>query len=129
MSQSLLFRGFTVVALLGVTAAARAEDAAFFERQVLPILKQNCFKCHGEGKLRGGLRLTSREGLLKGGDSGPAVSLDKPEQSRLLQAINYRDSLEMPPTGKLPQAKIDVLTRWVKAGAPWTPSATKTAEA
>src|SRR5262245_1396069 len=123
-----------VVAWLGVAAAIgaaqppTAEQAALFDKQVLPILKQHCFKCHGDGKVRGGLRLTSRENLLKGGDSGPAITLDKPEASRLLQAINYKDGLEMPPTGKLPQDKIDVLTRWVKAGAPWTGTA-KTAEA
>ena len=104
-----------------------AVDAAFFDKQVLPILRQHCFKCHGDGKVRGGLRLISRENVLKGGDSGPAVVLEKPETSRLLQAINYKDGLEMPPDGKLPQKKIDVLTRWVKAGAPWTPGA-KTAE-
>jgi hypothetical protein len=123
----------TVFALLGVAAPVRAqespsaEQAAFFDKQVRPILQQHCFKCHGDGKVRGGLRLTSRENVLKGGDSGPAVVLDKPETSRLLQAINYKDGLEMPPDGKLPQAKIDVLTRWIKAGAPWTPGA-KTAE-
>jgi hypothetical protein len=123
----------TVFALLGVAWLVRAqepatvEQAALFDKQVRPILQQHCFKCHGGGKVRGGLRLTSRENVLNGGDSGPAVALDKPETSRLLQAINYRDGLEMPPDGKLPQAKIDVLTRWVKAGVPWTPSA-KTAE-
>src|SRR5262249_35601206 len=66
-------------------------DAAFFDKQVLPILRQHCFKCHGDGKVRGGLRLTSRETLLKGGESGPAVTPDRPEASRLLQAINYKD--------------------------------------
>ncbi len=98
-----------------------AEDLAFFEKEVRPILEKNCFKCHGGGdKLRGGLRLTSRENVLKGGDGGPVVLLDKPEASRLLKAINYQD-LEMPPTGQLPQRDIDTLTRWVKAGLPWTP--------
>jgi hypothetical protein len=114
--------------LAGCALSARAQDAAYFEKEVRPILTQHCFKCHGEGKARGGLRLTSRESLLAGGDSGPVVALDKPETSRLLQAINYRDGLEMPPDGKLPQGKIDLLTRWVKAGAPWSPGAGKTAE-
>src|SRR5262249_33599756 len=114
--------------LFGCALPARAQDSAYFEKQVQPILKQHCFKCHGDGKLRGGLRLTSRESLLKGGDSGPAVTLDKPELSRLLHAINYKNGLEMLPDGKLPQEKIDVLTRWVKAGVPWTPGATKAAD-
>jgi hypothetical protein len=110
------------------TKPSGGADAAFFDKQVLPILRQHCFKCHGDGKVRGGLRLTSRETLLKGGDSGPAVTPEKPEASRLLQAINYKDGLEMPPDGKLPHEKIDVLTRWVKAGAPWAPAAGKPAE-
>jgi hypothetical protein len=103
-------------------AAARTatpDEIAFFEKEVLPVLKANCFKCHGDGKIRGGLRLTTREMTLKGGDTGPAVSLDKPETSPLLQAINYKDGMEMPPTGKLAQKDIDVLTKWVKAGLPY----------
>lgn len=95
------------------------DQLAFFERDVAPILKANCISCHGgEKKIQGGLRLTSRESLLKGGESGPAVSLETPEESTLLDAINYR-SLEMPPKGKLPQSQIDVLTNWVKTGSPW----------
>src|SRR5262245_14647990 len=96
-----------------------ATDGAFFEKDVLPILKDHCFKCHGEGKVRGGLRLTSREAILEGGEQGPAVSLKSPESSRLLQAINHRDGLEMPPKGKLAPKQIEMLTRWVKAGLPW----------
>jgi hypothetical protein len=101
-----------------------AEEVAFFEKDVQPILKANCLKCHGgEAKIRGGLRLTSRDSVLKGGDTGAAVSLDKPEESLLLKAIRYQDGLEMPPSGKLPPAAVETLTRWVKAGLPWTPAA------
>src|SRR5262245_39166591 len=127
-----LLRALVVLPLL-LGPAARAEDGdesgkqspaarvAFFEKDVLPLLKANCYKCHGGGKPRGGLRLTSREAILKGGDTGPAVSLDKPDESLLLKAVHYRDGLEMPPTGKLPAKDIDTLTRWVRAGLPWTP--------
>jgi mono/diheme cytochrome c family protein len=94
------------------------EGAAFFEARVRPILQSRCLTCHGGAKVKSGLSLTSREALLKGGDRGPAVSLDDPESSLLLQAVNRRD-LEMPPKGKLAQSEIDVLARWVKMGAPW----------
>jgi hypothetical protein len=57
--------------------------------------------------------------LLRGGNAGPAVSLEKPEASLLLRAINH-DELKMPPKGKLAGAQIDTLTRWVKAGVPWS---------
>src|SRR5258708_21720331 len=80
----------------------------FFEKEVQPILKVRCLKCHGaEEKIRGGLRLSSRAALLKGGDQGPAVELEKPAESLLIQAINY-DGLEMPPSGKLPKSEIAV---------------------
>ncbi len=119
-----------VVLLAGSTLTARGaapppgqkQEADFFEKKVLPILQAKCFKCHGGSRQRGGLSLASRKGLLLGGDRGPAVSLKKPAESLLLEAINYRDGLEMPPSGKLPGQEIDVLTRWVKAGAPWPES-------
>ena len=99
------------------TKSFTAADIDFYEKEVRPVLQANCFKCHGGGdKLKGGLRLTDRDSVLKGGDSGPAVLLDKPGNSRLLQAINWKDGLEMPPKGKLPAAAITVLTRWVEAG-------------
>jgi len=127
-----------LLALLGVSPA-RADDAGkpakpftprqvrFYETDVRPILKAHCLKCHGEGpKIRGGFRLDSRAAVLRGGDLGPAVSLREPEQSRLLEAIRYED-LEMPPAGKLPVHEIDVLTRWVKDGLPWTAESWKAA--
>ena len=96
------------------------QQVAFFESQVRPILKARCLKCHGEGpKLKGGLRLDSREAVLRGGDLGPAVSLSEPKESRLLQAIRYEE-IEMPPSGKLPASEIDILTQWVNAGVPWS---------
>src|SRR5262249_50104625 len=101
---------------------------AFFEKQVLPILKTRCFKCHGGDKVRGGLRLTSRAAVIKGGDSGPAVDLQNPNASRLLRAITFQDGLEMPPNGQPLPKQIDVLTRWVTLRAPWPPNAIAVAQ-
>jgi hypothetical protein len=99
------------------------DQIEFFEKQVQPILKGRCHKCHGaEEKIRGGLRLTSREKVLKGGDQGAAVDLENPRDSLLIQAINY-DGLKMPPSGKLPKGEIDTLTKWVALGLPWSPAA------
>jgi Protein of unknown function (DUF1553)/Protein of unknown function (DUF1549)/Planctomycete cytochrome C len=95
-----------------------SDGIAFFEAKVRPILQGRCVDCHGGGKVKGGLDLTSRQGLLKGGDSGPAVSLEAPGESLLVDAINHRE-LKMPPKGKLPQAELDTLGRWVEMGAPW----------
>ncbi len=97
-----------------------AEQIKFFEAEVKPILVENCFKCHGaKGAPKGGLTLTSRKGLLKGGDTGSSVSLESPSESILLEAVNY-EGYEMPPSGKLPANKIATLTKWVEMGVPWT---------
>jgi hypothetical protein len=96
----------------------RAARERFFEQKVRPLLAENCYACHGTRKQKGGLRLDSREAILKGGESGPAVVPGKPAESRLVEAINY-DGLEMPPTGKLAPEKVAVLARWVSLGAPW----------
>src|SRR5262245_24794786 len=113
---------FAVCVLVGpATACAKdftPEALAFYEKEVLPLLKANCYKCHGDGKSKGKLSLESRDAILKGGDNGPAVDLGKPNESKLLTAINYKDGLEMPPTGKLKPEQIELLTRWVNAGLP-----------
>src|SRR6516164_3591158 len=99
------------------------EQVEFFEKQVRPVLRARCLKCHGgEEKIRGGLKLTSRAAVLKGGDQGAAVNLKEPAESLLLQAINY-DGLEMPPSGKLPKAEIEILTKWVEQRLPWSAGA------
>lgn len=112
-------------ALLAATVSAEpkrsftAEEVGFYEKQVLPILKDQCFKCHSGKKARGGLRLDSRAAILKGGDLGPAVLFDRLDASPLVKAIHFRDNLEMPPDGKLPAEKIDVLMRWLRLGMPY----------
>ncbi|MEO6809294.1 MAG: PSD1 and planctomycete cytochrome C domain-containing protein, partial [Isosphaeraceae bacterium] len=93
-------------------------EVTFFETEVRPLLAENCLKCHGPKKQRGGLRLDSRAAVLAGGDSGPVVVPGKPADSLLVEAINY-GGLEMPPTGKLDDAKRAALTRWIEMGAPW----------
>jgi mono/diheme cytochrome c family protein len=99
-------------------------DAKFFDQQVLPILKANCFSCHGgEPKIKGGLNLTTRAGLLAGGDSGPAFDAADPKASRLLTAIRYEGEYDMPPKGKLAGSQIATLTHWVVGGAPYAEQA------
>jgi hypothetical protein len=109
---------------VGVTAAGvRADEGVeFFESRVRPVLVEKCFGCHSSQakKLKGGLRLDSREGVLKGGDSGAAIVVGAPEKSRLIEAISYKNvDLSMPPKEKLSVGQIADLTAWVKMGAPW----------
>ena len=96
------------------------EQTAFFENEVLPLLQRQCFSCHGgQPVVEGEFRITSRAGLLEGGELGPAVDLDDPKAGELLAAINY-ESLEMPPDGKLPAEQIAVLSKWIHMGLPWS---------
>ena len=102
--------------------AFSAADLEFFEKNVRPVLVAHCYECHSakSDELEGGLRLDFRGGHLKGGDTGAAIVPGKPEKSRLVTAISYKDvDLQMPPDSKLPAAKIAALTEWVKRGAPW----------
>src|SRR5258708_38473195 len=102
-------------------ATITPEQKKFFEAKIRPVLVTQCGKCHAQTaeKLRGGLRLDSREGLRRGGDSGPAVVPGKPEASLLIRAIRYRDEeLRMPPKAKLPDAVVADFEAWGKMGAP-----------
>ena len=93
----------------------------FFERRIRPVLVKHCYKCHGvdADRRKGGLLLATRDGLLRGGDSGPAIDPGSPEGSLLIQALRHEDKdLAMPPKGKLPDTVIADFETWVKIGAP-----------
>lgn len=94
-----------------------------FEKKIRPILTEHCYKCHSEesqkaGKLKGGLRLDTKEALLKGGDSGPAVVPGKPNEGTLLKSLRYMGDVQMPPAGKLDSKIIKDFEDWIVAGAP-----------
>jgi hypothetical protein len=93
---------------------------AFFETNIRPVLVARCLKCHGGEKTSNSLSVSTRDALLKGGDSGPAILPGRPEQSLLLQAIRYQsDDLKMPPDKKLPDRVIADFEQWIREGAAW----------
>jgi hypothetical protein len=96
-----------------------AKTVEFHER-VLPILRENCFRCHGD-KERGGLRLNSLATALRGGDSGePALVPGKPGDSELLRRVTAGEGERMPPQGAPLKAEdVAILTRWIEGGAAW----------
>jgi mono/diheme cytochrome c family protein len=99
------------------TATSDPQVTQHFYNRILPILSENCFRCHGE-KNKGNLRLHSRENALQAGDSElPAVVPGQPEASELLSQIR---SGAMPPTGNmLSNEQIEELSQWIRDGAPW----------
>ncbi len=97
------------------------EGVEFFEKRIRPILVANCYECHSvdRKKKEGGLSLDSREAVLKGGESGPAIVRGDPEKSLLITAVRQTDKdLKMPPESKLSAAQVADLTEWIKLGAP-----------
>jgi hypothetical protein len=128
MQQSLM----TLVGWLSVAACAVAgdqplspDDETFFESKIRPVLAASCVECHGATKSSGGLRLDSREAMLKGGDTGPAIVPGSVEQSLLSLAIKHDENefVQMPPKKALPPHIVADLNAWIAAGAKWPATA------
>ena len=112
--------------LLVISLLARpllAEDAAdHFESKVRPVLIKNCYACHTKPR-KGGLRLDSREAILKGGASGPAIQVGNPKDSLLIQAVSRTHTrLKMPPQQRLAPHEVTALSKWIEQGAVWVQS-------
>ncbi len=104
-------------------AAPEMSANEFFERKVRPLFVEHCYSCHAKGQKKGGLSLADRAGLLAGGESGAVVSLEKPNESLLIAAVEHRGGMQMPPNGKLSAAEVAALKKWIELGAPWPESA------
>lgn len=121
---------FAAMLLRGIAAASdpapdserfSQRDLDFFESRIRPILVAHCYECHSDdaaknNKLRGGLQVDSRDGLLRGGDSGSSLVPNQPSESLLFKALQY-DELQMPPKGKLPADVINDFEKWIATGA------------
>jgi mono/diheme cytochrome c family protein len=100
--------------------AGVAQSDEFFETRVRPVLVANCEDCHGDDE-KGGLRVDSRDALLKGGVDGPVIVPGKPDESLLIKAVRHAEGAPMMPKGRaqLKADDIEALVAWVRAGAPW----------
>src|SRR5262245_41498051 len=102
-----------------VCGTACPAPAADFEQSFAAVVLKNCVACHNPGESRGGLDLTHKDGVSKGGKSGPVIVPGKPEDSYLIQRITEGS---MPPKNKgsrLTAEEVALLSGWVKAGAAW----------
>ncbi|MEM7011609.1 MAG: DUF1553 domain-containing protein [Verrucomicrobiota bacterium] len=112
---------FAIPAAASAAGDASADDIAFFEKRIRPVLIQRCYECHSEeaDKRKGGLWLDRRSGWADGGDSGPALVPGKPDESLMMEMISYVDpDIAMPPKEKLPDQEIEWLKEWIERGAP-----------
>ncbi|MBC23461.1 MAG: hypothetical protein CMJ32_06040 [Phycisphaerae bacterium] len=113
------------VPLLVIATHAAVEQppdpAIDFRTDVLPILQTFCHQCHYGLRTKGRLGLDSREAMLKGGRSGPAIIPGDPDGSLLIQRVTTRDPQDMmpPKDGPLWKVEIDILREWIRQGAPW----------
>src|SRR5260221_1963674 len=119
--------------MLQIGAAARQaapspQSGEYFESRVRPVLAANCYDCHTDEHM-GGLRLDSREALLQGGASGPAIVPGDPEKSLVIDAVRQTGRLKMPKGGVLRPDEVATLADWIRAGAPWPASAAVTSTA
>jgi hypothetical protein len=100
-------------------ATTRDDDLRFFETKVRPLLAERCYKCHGEKKQEGDLRLDDYAAMIRGGASGAALVAGKPDESLLIAAVGYQnEELRMPPSAKLPESEVKILREWIQRGTP-----------
>ena len=112
------------LSLLGAPEEAGRDPIHFFEEKIRPVLAERCYQCHSAeaartGMLMGKLQLDTREGVQRGGSRGSVVVEGRPDQSMLIEALEYTNpNLQMPPAGKLPDEVISDFVQWVALGAP-----------
>ena len=126
--KRLLTAALMLTGALPAAAEFSPEDISFFKEKVRPLLEQNCFRCHGgedkngKIKVKSGLQLISRKGIVMGGEHGSAFDEKAPEKSLILHVLSYEDDdLKMPPKSKLGAEVVAVFADWVQRGLPWTP--------
>lgn len=115
----------------GFNDAPTAEQMAFFEKRIRPVLVDHCYSCHSSekpDKVKAGFTLDTRDGIRQGGDSGVAIVPGSPAKSLLVTAIHHKDEhTKMPPKQKLPDEIIADIERWISMGAPDPRDGTKQA--
>ena len=117
---------YAFLVILNVPLSISASDLhpkslEYFESKIRPLLAEKCYKCHSvdSNRIKGGFLIDSKPGLLKGGESGPAIIPGDARNSRLIQMVERHPDFEaMPPKSKLSQSEIASLITWIDRGAP-----------
>src|SRR5918992_2872797 len=91
-----------------------------YEKDVKPLLAENCYSCHGSEVQQAGLRLDLRQNALRGSEYGPVIIPGKSAESKLIKRLVDGDGgMQMPPTGPLSPDEIDILRAWIDQGPEW----------
>ena len=122
---SILALGFVGVWLANFARGEEAKPAPAatpkitYEDHIRPILREHCFACHAQDRNKGGLTLDSYGKTMSGGASGEVVIAGDPESSRFWHLVSHKEEPKMPPMqDRLPQAKLDLIVKWIEGGAP-----------
>lgn len=117
----LVFLVFLVsgASVTAVVVAADRDAEAYFETEIRPLLADFCLECHNADSVSGGLVLSSREAVLRGGEHGPAIVPGDADRSLLMKAIRRQGELKMPPDESLNDQQIRALQQWIDSGAYW----------
>ncbi len=118
--RNVLIIAFTLLTQAVVCLASNANEVDYVT-QIKTILSEKCYACHGALKQESSLRLETRSLILQGGDSGPAIDLDYPRSSAILERVRSQDEDRMPPEGegaKLSEEQVQLIERWIQLGAP-----------
>ncbi|HWA98675.1 MAG TPA: PSD1 and planctomycete cytochrome C domain-containing protein, partial [Pirellulales bacterium] len=105
-------------AAIAIAGEPTTDELAFFEKKIRPVLVKHCYECHSASatEIGGKLLLDSRDGMRKGGESGPVLIAGQPDKSVLIRALRYH-GLEMPPDAPLPEAIVNDFATWIRLGA------------
>src|SRR6266511_115092 len=122
---------FVAIGCLAESGAAKPQRTASLDsaREAIRLLQSECFACHNDEKKKGGLVLTSREAILKGGNDGEVVVTGSPDSSRLAKAVLRDADPHMPPKKQLTNPQIKVIRDWIKGGLVWDEKAFTEADA
>jgi mono/diheme cytochrome c family protein len=108
--------------LAALAAVSRADDKVDFAKQIKPLLEKRCIECHGPKKVKGELRLDTKDAALKGGESGNTIVAGKADDSLVVKRISLPEGHDdiMPPKGDpLTKEQIDLIKKWINDGAHW----------
>ncbi len=115
--RKILALGVLLIAVSALSSGGDAKKDDFYEAQVQPILRQHCFRCHGDERVRNGFNVSTKETVLRGGEHGSPVKPGDPDGSLLIKAVRYQGDYRMPPKGKLDEKLVADLVEWIKRGA------------
>src|SRR5438477_9934121 len=120
-SLIILVSGIGLPIVSRASAAEPPEQVEFFEKKIRPVLAERCYSCHSaQAKtLQGGLRLDSKPGWKRGGDTGAVIAPGDPEKSRLVDSLRWTDpDVQIPPDDHLPQPQVDPWVEWLHRSEP-----------